>query len=94
MNYEDFGKLVGTKFDIDGFDGKQIEFFELSERKQMPMQEVFSLFFRGSRDFFLEQKLYELSAPEIETSILFLVPVAQDDEYFTYQAVFNRLLKP
>jgi hypothetical protein len=55
--------------------------------------EAFSLMFRGPQTPFLEQKMYSFEQPEIGAFKLFIVPIASDAKGFTYEAVFNRLVK-
>ena|SRR5438045_1228704 len=55
--------------------------------------EAFSLMFRGPQTPFLEQKMYSFEQPEIGAFKLFIVPISSDADGFTYEAVFNRLVK-
>ncbi|MEP6900140.1 MAG: hypothetical protein ABJA66_00235 [Actinomycetota bacterium] len=93
LGFEEFEKLVNTKFSVNGFENVELELFEVTDRKVTPQQEMFSLLFRGSKDHFLEQRIYDLSNEQFSSAEIFLVPIGQNDEVFTYQAVFNRLLK-
>lgn len=52
-------------------------------------REQFSLHFHGPREPLLPQKIYRLENAEIGAMDLFLVPIAQDDEGTTYEAVFT-----
>lgn len=49
----------------------------------------FSLLFRGPLDPRLTQGMHHLKSPHLDLPGLFLVPVGQDDEGFTYEAVFT-----
>jgi len=51
--------------------------------------QAFSLIFQGAPDVFLEQKTYALSHSRMGAFDLFLVPIAQNEEGYAYQAVFN-----
>lgn len=52
-------------------------------------REQFSLTFDGPREPLLEQKTYHLEHGDLGGFDLFLVPIAQDDEGTTYEAVFT-----
>jgi hypothetical protein len=67
---------------------------EVSELRESPRQERFSLLFRGPLDKPLPQFLYRMEHEQIGVFELFLVPVGQDDSGLHYEAVFNRLRKP
>jgi hypothetical protein len=56
-----------------------------------PLQERFSLVFRGPRGTPLQQGTYQLEHTQLGTFDLFLVPVARDHDGVYYEAVFNRL---
>jgi hypothetical protein len=51
--------------------------------------ERFSVFFAGSGDFYLPQRVYTLEHDSMGAFELFLVPVARDEKSFRYEAVFN-----
>ncbi len=94
LSFEEFEKLVNTKFSVNGFnENVELELFEVSGHQLTSNQERFALYFRGALDQFLEQKLYLLSNEQFPSAEIFLVPISQNEEGFTYQAVFNRLLK-
>lgn len=57
-----------------------------------PVQERFTLVFRGPLDPFLEQRMYPIEHATLGTFDLFLVPNARKPEGFLYEAVFNRLV--
>lgn len=52
----------------------------------------FSLFFRGGPHFRLSQHTFTLEHDALGTLDIFLVPIAQDEDGFRYEAVFNRPL--
>ena len=56
-----------------------------------PLQERFSLVFRGPRGTPLQQGTYQLQHTQLGTFDLFLVPVGRDHDGVYYEAVFNRL---
>ncbi len=66
---------------------------EVSQIKEMPGQQSFSLFFLGPLAGMLPQHIYHLEHAVLGEMDLFLVPVGQRETGFEYEAVFN-LLKP
>lgn len=52
-------------------------------------REQFSLQFHGPPEPVLPQKIYHLENDELGGMDIFLVPIAQDDEGTTYEAVFT-----
>lgn len=94
----EFSKHVNTKFrgTIDGPNGQQEVELELEEVKAYPNKaeeharmERFSLYFSGPADAYLPQGIYSLNHDAMGDSEIFLVPIAQDDRGFRYEAVFN-----
>jgi len=92
LGYEDFRSQVTSTFRIEDTQ-MELKLVEVTERKLTSNQEVFSLIFSGPGDHFLEQRLYNLSHEKLGEGSIFLVPVAQDANGYTYEAVFNRLLE-
>ncbi len=70
-----------------------IELVSAEDRKSTPIQEQFSLLFRGPLDHRLNQGMHRLEHPILGAFDLFLVPVAQTEAGFEYEAFFNRLIK-
>lgn len=70
-----------------------LELIEVSELKKSKRQERFSLVFRGPLAMPMGQGRYEVEHAELGTFELFIVPIARDERGFSYEAVFNRLLK-
>lgn len=70
-----------------------LELEEVSQLKEMPGQQSFSLFFLGPEEGMLPQHIYHLRHAELGKMDLFLVPVGRRENGIEYQAVFN-LLKP
>jgi len=68
-----------------------LELTDVTGGRQTSRQEQFSIVFRGPIEVFLGQGTYSIEHDKIGTFDLFLVPVAEDDRGFSYQAVFNRL---
>jgi len=68
-----------------------LELVQAADRGSNPRQEQFALLFRGPLDPFLPQHLYAVEHDELGQFALFLVPVARDEQGYSYEAVFNRL---
>jgi len=68
-----------------------VELTEVTGGRQTSRQEQFSIVFRGPSNAPLGQGTYSIEHEEFGSFDLFLVPVAKDDQGFSYQAVFNRL---
>lgn len=95
LEHEEFAKHLNSKFQIriDESQTVESELIEVSELLLSPRQERFSLIFRTSNDFFLEQGLRPLEHDAMGQFELFLVPVGRDQDGTNYEAVFNRLAK-
>jgi hypothetical protein len=59
------------------------------DRPRPAKREPFSLLFRGPRDFYLPQRIYQLEHPTLGALEIFLVPVGPDDAGMRFEAVFN-----
>ena len=96
LTYKNFSKALNSKFITGLDDGRQVELKleSISELKVTPQQEMFSIFFRGPNDAFLDQGSRPLRHEAMGLIELFLVPIAQTAEGYQYESVFNRLRKP
>ena|SRR5262249_46094495 len=61
----------------------------LTQEHEEPGMERFSVFFSGPVDRFLSQGIYSLEHEVMGAFELFLVPIAQNEKGFQYEAVFN-----
>jgi hypothetical protein len=68
-----------------------MELFDVSELKQYPRQEEFTLTFRGPADAFLGQGPRLFRHEQMGECELFIVPIRQDEHGYYYEAVFNRI---
>lgn len=95
LHLASFSEHVNTKFRINGDDSTfvDIELIEAVDEESTPKQERFSLIFRGPLQPHLPQGTYTIEHDKMGTLSLFLVPVAQQEDGFHYQAAFNRLIK-
>ena len=91
LNYEDYAEYLNTKFQLTEI-GVEIELVEILEKITTAEQEMFSLIFCGSKDNFLEQKIYQIHHEKLGDGGLFLVPIALDANGYKYEAGFNRLI--
>ena len=95
LEHEEFSKHLNSKFQIriDESQTVESELIEVTELLLSPRQERFSLIFRASNDFVLDQGLRPLEHDAMGQFELFLVPVGRDQDGTYYEAVFNRLAK-
>lgn len=95
LHLDSFSEHLNTKFRIYGSDSTvlEIELIEAADDESTPRQERFSLIFRGPLQTFLPQGTYRIEHDKMGPLDLFLVPIAQVEDGFHYQAVFNRLRK-
>lgn len=96
LELSEFEPHVGDPFTIDGTDGSSIG-LTLTEAKRGPWQPegegetafAFELTFRGPRQPLLPQATYRMTHPSLGAVGIFVVPLSQDDDGTTYQAVFS-----
>jgi uncharacterized protein DUF6916 len=87
-----FVAQLNTSFKVNGgAELIELKLVEVSEFRETPRQERFSVLFRGPRARPLSQGLYDFEHEEIGSFNLFIVPVAQDEQEISYEAVFNRV---
>ncbi len=94
-----FAAQLNTKFRVSLGEGRDVE-LELVEiegdrggRGREMGVERFAVRFDGPADLFLPQATYRLEHEQLGAHDIFLVPIAQHEHGFRYQADFNRLLK-
>ena len=95
LTHEEFSQQAGTQFQVqvDENTSVALELADVSELKQYPRQEEFTLLFRGPAEAFLEQGVRSFTHDRMGQFELFIVPVKQDAQGFYYEAVFNRVLE-
>jgi len=59
---------------------------QAQEQREM---ERFSVFFKGPANILMPQHIYTLEHEQLGTFDIFLVPVAQGEDGFRYEAIFN-----
>ena len=93
LTHETFSKNINTKFQVqvDETDYVDLELAQASELKVYPQQEEFSIVFVGPVEIFLGQGARTFRHDQMGKFELFIVPIAQDEKGFHYEAVFNRV---
>jgi hypothetical protein len=89
----EFSKHLNTKFRVTSEQPIELELADvkgyLSKEHEQSGMERFSAFFNGPREPFLPQQVYALEHERMGAFELFLVPVAENENGFRYEAVFN-----
>jgi hypothetical protein len=95
LTRDDFAGAVGAAFKIQdrpegAIDLALVEARNLSVATTAPgRRPPFSLLFRGPRSPVLPQSIYPLVHPSFGRLEIFLVPVGEDADGVTYEAIFN-----
>ena len=95
LQFEDFANRVGDSFAIaeQGFAGLPLTLTEAEPLRaawaKPGQRPPFSLIFVGQHQQVLEQRLYSFDLAGIGKVDIFLVPIGQDANGVSYQAVFN-----
>jgi hypothetical protein len=94
LDHSFFAARIGATLTVpfENADDITLALTEVSDLKKSPRQERFALVFRGPLEVPLGQGSYVVELAEIGAFDLFLVPVGMDEQGFSYEAVFNRLL--
>jgi hypothetical protein len=101
LTEEEFSRHVNTKFRVNVDAPSPID-LELVEVKGYPYKdqqneqkgmERFSVHFYGPGNAYLPQATYKLTHDSMGEIALFLVPLAQNERGFLYEAVFNYFIK-
>ncbi len=90
IDRDDFAAQINTMFRVDK--ETQAELIEVSELKDYPRQNSFTMLFRFPADFPPVQGNYRFEHPRLGVHEIFVVPVEQASDGILFQAVFNRLL--
>ena len=87
-------EFVGTDFEVldDPANIFCLKLTGVVEQAKTERSEAFSLFFLGPLDHFLPQRIHRLRHVGLGELEIFLVPVAQGNGGFQYEAVFNHML--
>jgi len=92
LTFQAFTQELNTKFHIplDESQRVELELAEISELKESPRNEEFSIVFRGPEEAFLGQGMRYFEHDQLGKFELFIVPIRHDDKGYYYEAVFNR----
>jgi hypothetical protein len=93
VSHEHFAELIGEVFRVDLGDSGELE-LELTEAEKVKgdrPDNAFSVLFRGPRERFLEQRVYEVEHGSLGRLPIFLVPISEKQDGFVYEAVFTRM---
>jgi hypothetical protein len=95
LTHETFSKHLKTPFQAQLDEGGYVdlELTQVSDLKRMPEQEQFSIVFLGPAHNNLGQGTRSLKHEQMGQFELFIVPIAQDQKGFYYEAVFNRIVE-
>jgi hypothetical protein len=94
LQYDEARAQLNTKFRLtETTELIELELIEVTPQVITPAQEMFSLIFRGAKEFVLEQRTYQLRHESLGEGAIFLAPISQDKEGILYEAAFNRLIK-
>ena len=93
LTHEEFSQHANSKFQVQGDDNipVELELIDVSELKQYPRQEEFTLTFRGPLELFLGQGIRPFTHDQMGEFELFIVPIKQDADGFYYEVIFNRI---
>lgn len=96
LTHETFAQNINTKFQaqLDENNYVELDLAQVSDVKVFPGQEQFAIVFVGPVESFLNQGLRIFRHKQIGQFELFIVPIAQDEKGFHYEAVFNRISAP
>lgn len=95
LTHETFSKHLKTRFQIqlDESSHVDLELAQVSDLKRISEQEEFSIIFLGPANTYLGQGTRSLTHEQMGHFELFIVPIAQDQKGFYYEAVFNRIIE-
>jgi len=88
----DFESVMGTTFTVQVGDTEvPLELVKVDVKQGNRVDNAFSIEFAGPPDALLDQRIQSLQHETLGSLEIFLVPVAGDEEGFTYESVFTRL---
>jgi hypothetical protein len=93
LTKEAFRENLNTKFRVplSETNAVDLELIEVVETVATPVQDQFSIFFRGPLEYFFPQSIYHIEHEKMGEMDIFIVPVAKGQDSFRYEAVFNYL---
>ncbi len=94
LTHDHFAVLVGATFRVDLGENGVVE-LELTQAEKAKGEDrpdhAFSVLFKGPPDPFLPQGMHDLEHDDLGSHPIFLVPIAEQEDGFLYEAVFTRL---
>ena len=96
LTHDEFAKHLHTKFRalVSDMETVELEMTELSEQRVSSQQELFSIIFRGPQEKPLGQGTRRFEHEQMGEFDLFIVPIGASDGMLSYEAAFNRLIRP
>ena len=76
---------------VEGHDPIPLSLVEVDKRIDTERQSSFSIYFTGPTHVQLKQATFLISHDKLGELELFVVPVAQTEEYFKYESIFSLL---
>ena len=94
LSRDQFAEQLNTTFDVYFADdaATPTTLIEVTELRQKPPQESFSLFFLAPVETPVLQQQFKVEHPALGSFELFLVPIGMKENGLEYQAVFNRMI--
>jgi hypothetical protein len=94
LDHSFFAARIGTTLRVpfENIADVELSLLEVSDLKESRRQERFAVLFRGPLEVPLAQGSYVVALEGTGVFDLFLVPVGRDEQGYSYEAVFNRLL--
>ena len=77
---------------VEGQEPIELVLSKVSELNRNYGTELFSIEFKGPKDFVLPQRTYQNEHAVMVKFDIMLVPIGRDEQGVDYEAVFNRLL--
>lgn len=93
LTKEAFSENLNTMFRVPLGDSKavELELIDVAENVATPVQEQFSVLFRGPLEYYFPQHVYHIEHDKLGEMDIFIVPVGKEKDGFRYEAVFNYL---
>ncbi len=95
LSHAAFLEQLKSKFLLqqEGGAAVELELCQVSTLLSGPLQEAFSLVFRGPAGQLLAQRTYRFEHDVIGSFEILIVPIRKDDDGLCYEAIFNRLIE-
>ena len=91
---EEFLDQLNTKFRVffDGQTPTEVDLTEVSELRQKPDYEAFSLVFQAPKTIQPVQMTYRVEHDALGTLDLFMAPFEENKRGYAFEAVFNKMI--